>query len=155
MFNYSSSYLKDLVLEIEKAEMSPSLSGSCLSTVPPFPRTKAVDSSCPEEAGRAMLSYECPSRCGQKQSSSVELTQCNERPGTDHVISGPMHCVSSTEELRFLTASAGTLVRKHGPACFLRAGRVDSFCSREGRNSRQATAGQRRAQTHLSFLYFR
>ena len=42
MFNKSSFYLKDLLSEIEKAEMSlsPSLSGSCLSTVPPFLRTK-------------------------------------------------------------------------------------------------------------------
>ena len=67
---------------------------------------------------------------------------------------GPMHCVSSTEGLRFLTASTGILVQKHGPACFLRAGGVDSLGYREGRNSRQATAGQRRAQTHLSYLYF-
>ena len=68
MFKESSFYLEDLLSEIEKAEMSlsPSLSGSCLSTVPPFPRTKAVNSTCPEEAGRAMLSYECPGRCGQK-----------------------------------------------------------------------------------------
>ena len=68
MFKESSFYLKDLLSEIEKAELSlsPSLSGSCLSTVPPFPRTKAVNSTRPEEAGRAMLSYECPGRCGQK-----------------------------------------------------------------------------------------
>ena len=68
MFKERSFYLEDLLSEIEKAEMSlsPSLSGSCLSTVPPFPRTKDVNSSCPEEAGRAMLSYECPGRCGQK-----------------------------------------------------------------------------------------
>ena len=60
--------LNDLLSEIEKAEisLSPSLSGSCLSTVPPFPRTKAVNSSCLEEAGRAMLLYECPGRCSQK-----------------------------------------------------------------------------------------
>ena len=68
MFKESSFYLKDLLSELEKDEMSlsPSLSGSCLTTVPPFPRTKAVNSTCPEEAGRAMLSYECPGRCGQK-----------------------------------------------------------------------------------------
>ena len=68
MFIKSSFYSKDLLSEIEKAEMSlsSSLYGCCLSTVPPFPRTKAVDSSCPEEAGWAMLLYECPGRCCQK-----------------------------------------------------------------------------------------
>ena len=29
-----------------------------------------------KQAGRAMLLYECPDRCGQKQSSSVQLLQC-------------------------------------------------------------------------------
>ena len=68
MFKESSFCLKDLLSETEKAEMSlsSSLSGCCLSTVPPFPRTKAVNLTCPEEAGRAMLLYECPGRCGQK-----------------------------------------------------------------------------------------
>ena len=80
MFKESSFYLEDLLSEIEKAEMSlsPSLSGSCLTTVPPFPRTKAVNSTCPEEAGRAMLSYECPGRCGQKTKffSRADTVQC-------------------------------------------------------------------------------
>ena len=78
MFKESFLYLKDLLSEIEKAEMSlsPSLSGSCLSTVPPFPRTKAVDSSCPEEAGRPCFRTSVPVDAVKKQSSSVELTQC-------------------------------------------------------------------------------
>ena len=78
----SSFYLEDLLSEIDKAEMSlsPSLSGSCLTTVPPFPRTKAVNSTCPEEAGRAMLSYECPGRCGQKTKffSRADTVQCSQ-----------------------------------------------------------------------------
>ena len=90
MFNESSFYLKDLLSEIEKAEMSlsPSLSGSCLSTVPPFPRTKAVNSTCPEEAGRAMLSYECPGRCGQKTKffSRADTVQCMTLPSFNEAI---------------------------------------------------------------------
>ena len=87
MFKESSFYLKDLLSEIEKAEMSlsPSLSGSCLTTVPPFPRTKAVNSTCPEEAGRAMLSYEYPARCSQKtkffsRADTVHCTNLSNMP---------------------------------------------------------------------------
>ena len=91
MFKESSFYLEDLLSEIEKAEMSlsPSLSGSCLSTVPPFPRTKAFNSTCPEEAGRAMLSYECPGRCGQK-------TKFFSRADTVHWAPSLHCCIEST-----------------------------------------------------------
>ena len=63
------------------------------------------------------------------------------------------HCtvMDALKDFVFLTGT-GTLVRKRGPACFIRAGRVDCLGYREGRNGQQATAGQRQAQAHLSYL---